>query len=102
VLHELGRTRVADIDHVAVLQNKAASADRHHLQLMAALFAEPEHAEHAHILRVAVAVEIVEASLVRMRMLVGKAPADSAVNASAATPARTRMVRLRVIMEFPL
>src|SRR5207247_883302 len=75
VFHELRRPRVADIDHVAVLQDEAARADRHHLQLVAALLPELEHAEHAHVLGVAVAVEIVEASLVRVRMLVCKGAA---------------------------
>src|SRR5438034_1143046 len=74
-LHELRHPRVADIDHVAVLQDEAARADRHHLQLVAALLAELEHAEHAHVVCVAVAVEIVEASLVRVRMLVCKGAA---------------------------
>src|SRR5437773_9270394 len=67
--------RIADVDHVAVLQDEAARADRHHLQLVAALLPELEHSEHPHVLRVAVAVEIVEASLVRVRMLVCKGAA---------------------------
>src|SRR5439155_12531173 len=75
VLDELRRARIADIDYVAVLQDEAARADRHHLQLVAALLPELEHAEHAHVLGVAVAVEVIEASLVRVRMLVGEGAA---------------------------
>ena len=72
MLHEPGCARVADVDHVAVLQDEAARADRHHLQLVAALLAQLEYAEHAHVLRVAVAVEVLEAALVGMRVLVGE------------------------------
>src|SRR5439155_3582774 len=75
VLDELRRARIADIDHVAVLQDEASRTDRHHLQLVSALLPELEHAEHAHVLGVAVAVEVIETSLVRVRMLVGKGAA---------------------------
>ena len=79
--------RIADVDHIAAIEQIAAVADRHHLHFRAAFLARVEVRKHVRVLAVHVAVKILEARRPRMRMAVGERAADQMrAHAKAALP----------------
>ena len=64
--------RVGDFNHGSLLKHEPAFADRHHFDFLAALLSRKQVAMHFHVVDVHVAVEVIEAARMGMRVLIGK------------------------------